>query len=320
MKAQNILSIFLIAIVLSACGFEKNVQLFKKKELADGSMLLLHEVAIIDSLQNEHITMIPQHDNVLLVSVMEYYNKTTEPITVKTFFEQKIMYEDKEYDSIIFSLDGEVINPYRQAYVYFISEVPDTIYEEETMQKPKKNGVELRFSLGEEYSYLYKGVINNNFGLQDNISNKYNKILKLRSEFDSYWSNDLSGFVKKAKSLEQIKNYNKIYDWVFSTQKEYDTLINMLDSYLDGMNNIRLITPIYPDANVKIRMEAESLRNLLVAINSVENTCDTKEGVQLFIDNCQKSLADAYKQNDQKAKEFSKMIFNERQEYGGFRD
>ena len=292
MRVQKALCFVFAAVFLSACSFEQKVRLFEKEELTDGSMLILNEVAIIDSLQNEHITVIPQPENVLMVAVMEYYNKSTGTISTKSFFDQEIKYLEEEYESTIFSLDGESIHPGRQAYIYFITEVPDTIYSEEIMKAPKKKGVQIRFRLGEEQEFLYKGVINNNYGLQDNISNKYEKILRLGEEFDSYWDDELNGFIQKIEPLEQIKNYNRIYDWVFSTQKEYRTLINMLDSYIDGMNDIRMITPIYPDANVKILTEAENLRNLLYAIVQTENTCDTKEGVRIFIDECQKNLAD----------------------------
>ncbi|MDO4710982.1 MAG: hypothetical protein Q4A75_03310 [Peptostreptococcaceae bacterium] len=313
MRTTKVFCLLLMMIVLTSCTFSDRVYLYKEKELTDGNRIILNETAMIDSFENEYITVIPDEDALLLISVVEFLNKNDMPIDVSTYFDQVVLYSENRFGSRIFSLDGDRIKKGRQAYIYMISELPYG-----SLSKIGSDEIEVKLRFGEDELTL-RSSINNNYGLQENILNKYRKIQELNMEFDRYWSNDLKGFQEFAQKRTEIKNYNQIYDWVFSIQKEYESINKVLDIYLEEMSHIKLLTPIYPDANIKVLSETRFLQNNLKAIIETENTCMDQTGLDLFLINCQNNLDKAEQANREVIKEIEKDIRKERFEYGGFR-
>lgn len=313
MRTTKLTMLFLIAFLVTGCSFSNGAVLFSEIELEDGNKIILNEVAMIDSLENEYIEIQPQEDNLLLVSVVEVMNNGDVPIDVSSYFNQTIYYNNENFDSKIFSLDGERIRKNRQGYVYLVSELPY-----ETLGKIDSKDIQVELAFGDE-EFIFKNQINNNYGLQENITTKYNKIKDLESSFNNYWMNDLNGFQVFANQRAQIKNYNQIYDWVSSIQKEYESISNVLDIYLEEMSHIKLITPIYPDSNIKILLETKFLKNKLQAIIDTENTCNSQEGLEIFLKNCQNNLDKAEEENRKVVRNMEKEIRKERFGYRNIR-
>lgn len=313
MRTTKLTVLLLMVFLMMGCTFSNRAALFSEIELEDGNKIILNEVAMIDSLENEYIKIQPQEDNLLLVSVVEVMNNGDVPIDVSSYFDQTIYYNNENFDAKIFSLDGERIRKNRQGYVYLVSELPY-----ETLEKIDSKDIQVELAFGDE-EFIFKNKINNNYGLQENITTKYNKIKELETSFNNYWMNDLKGFQVFAKQRAQIKNYNQIYDWVSSTQKEYKSISNVLDIYLEEMGHIKLITPIYPDSNIKILLETQFLRNKLQAIIDTENTCSSHEGLENFLKNCQYNLDKAEEENIRVVQNMEKEILKERFGYRNIR-
>lgn len=241
------------------------------------NQIILHDVAIIDSLQNQWIEKIPSKDNALLISVIEIFNQGEKEIELQNYINQEVKNNETVYETQIFTLDKNKVQKNEQAYIYLISEVPKV-----AVLGEQKSKVEIELQFGES-KYRLGSEINNNFGLQDLIDSGYDYIQEGTKQFQLYWYEDLKGFQKLVQQRTKINNYNMIYDWVEATQKEYKDKINILSQFNTEMESIRLVTPIYPDANIKLIKETRFLINNLQAIVNAENTCDTKEGLELFI-------------------------------------
>ncbi len=302
-----------LVFLLTACGWQDKIVMFRQKELLDKRTLILNEVAVIDSLQNEYINVKPKEDEVLLISVIEVENKNRMDLPIDSYFKQQVHYREKTYDGQVFSLDGKKVRAGRQAYVYLINPVPSSLLDE---MDSRHLQVEL---FAGESNLLFSGEINNNYGLQDNITNKYQRIQFLEEDFNKYWANDLNGFRKFAEQRMQIKNYQQIFDWVAATQLEYQKRIEILEINLEQMKEMNYLTPIYPDANVKMISEASFIKSKMEAIVNIENTCTSEQGVQLFIEGCKQNLEEAQRKNKVISKEIQKSIRSERMKYGGFR-
>lgn len=310
MKIIKTFLLFGVMFFITACSASNKIYLFEEKELADSNLVILHETAIIDSLENEYIQMNPQENNVLLVSVLELMNQMNREIDINSYVKRTVTYQKTDFPSKAFSLDGEKIRTGNQAYVYLISEIPYSALED----IESKKSIVIEFNLGDQQLH-YKSHVNNNYGLQDNITNKYPKIKEFEKEFEKYWAEDLKGFRVYSSEREKIKNYNQIYDWVESTQKKYTATVQILDMYLNNMSHMQLATPIYPDAHIKILLETHELRNNLNAIIEAENTCIDSQGVELFIENCHLNLQKASELNSEQRKKIKKEIRKEQFAY-----
>ena len=80
------------------------------------------------------------------------------------------------------------------------------------------------------------------------------------------------------------------------------------------MQEISLITPIYPDANIKLIKETIFLKNNLEAIANIENTIDSQEGLELFIETAEKNLAKAVGKNKEAFKNLEINLKQEKME------
>lgn len=311
--AWKLIGLSCIVFALTGCQLQERISMFKQKELSDKNLIILNEVAVIDSLQNEYIQITPEENYALLVSVLEIENKTDHKIPIKSYFQQKVNYKEVNYDGEIFSLDGEQVFSGKQAYVYLINKVPLSMVDEISSKK-----IKVQLSAGGS-NLLFSGNISNNYGLQDNILHKYERMQYMEEDFQKYWGNNLEGFRKFANQRMQIKNYHQIFDWVLSVQKDYTSKVQILETNLEQMKKMNYLTPIYPDANIKMISEASYLKNRLEAIAQVENTCTSHEGVVLFIDGCIHALEEAEKENKAVLEEIRHLVRSERLKYGSFK-
>ena len=122
------------------------------------------------------------------------------------------------------------------------------------------------------------------------------------------------GFKKIASERESEKNYRYLYKLIESMQYEYQSKIEVLEINLDQMQEISLITPIYPDANIKLIKETIFLKNNLEAIANIENTIDSQEGLELFIETAEKNLAKAVGKNKEAFKNLEINLKQEKME------
>lgn len=302
-------ALLLLMILMTGCSFDKKIDIYKEAVDLSGVSIILKEVAFIDSLQYEDIRFVPQAGNVLLVSVVEVLNGREEAFNAVEDFRQSVVYQKQTFDSQVFSLDNALILPQKQAYIYLVSEMPETALSD---LKSDKISVGYRFL---ERGFVFSGEINNNYPLQENISVRFPKIREWTKDFDGYWGNDLQGFKNILEMKQNIKNYSGISDWVDGKNNEYEQQVGVLDLYIEEMKNIKMLTPIYPNANIKILSEAMFLRNRLNAIISVENTCTNYEGVLLYLKNCAEVLHGADVLNAQFLKEIEIEIVKEKSQY-----
>lgn len=306
-------TLFIISIIIGiffSYNFLKNRNLkyYTAVTMRDEMQIMVKEVAVVERFTNEFITIIPEGNNVLLISVIEAYNTTGRDIDPEYYFGQKVTFKKEEYSAQMFSVYEGVIKNNKKRYLYFISELPYDV-----IKKNKIKGVDVAFDFGSE-TKIFSDTINNEYGFQDLITNTYEKIDNFSKEYDKYWADDMYGFKKIASERESEKNYRYLYKLIESMQYEYQSKIEVLEINLDQMQEISLITPIYPDANIKLIKETIFLKNNLEAIANIENTIDSQEGLELFIETAEKNLAKAVGKNKEAFKNLEINLKQEKME------
>lgn len=306
-------TLFVISIIIGiffSYNFLKNRNLkyYTAVTMRDEMQIMVKEVAVVERFTNEFIKIIPEGNNVLLISVIEAYNTTGRDIDPEYYFGQKVTFKKEEYSAQMFSVYEGVIKNNKKRYLYFISELPYDV-----IKKNKIKGVDVAFDFGSE-TKIFSDTINNEYGFQDLITNTYEKIDNFSKEYDKYWADDMYGFKKIASERESEKNYRYLYKLIESMQYEYQSKIEVLEINLDQMQEISLITPIYPDANIKLIKETIFLKNNLEAIANIENTIDSQEGLELFIETAEKNLAKAVGKNKEAFKNLEINLKQEKME------
>lgn len=306
LKLTLIVSLIIGSVILIKSCESNKLEYYRPRTLSDQMQVMVKEVAVIDHFDNEWITVMPEINNVLLISVLEVYNTTGRDIEMSPYFDQKVSYSDTVYDSKIFSVyDGPIKNK-RKRYIYFISELPVDI-----IKRGKIRGVKVDFVYdGEQVEF--GGKINNAFGYQDLISNTYTKVSQYQKDFDKYWKNDMAGFRSVIEERSKNKNYKYIHDLINTIQRDYRSKIEILNINLEQMQELSLITPIYPDANIKMIKETIFLKNRLEAIVNTENTSSTAQGLQEFLEKCAKNLKKAEELNEEALKDISQQLKEEK--------
>lgn len=306
------LKVILVIILLASAGFLfkyyrlESLRYYTPMVMQDQMQVMIKEVAVIESFSNEFVRVIPEGNNVLLISVIEAYNTTGRDIEPNGYFKQTVEFGKEEFSSRMFSVyQGEIKNN-KKRYIYLISELPYDV-----ISKKKVRGVKLSFNFGIERKE-FKDRINNEYGFQDLISSTHKKILAYTDEYNQYWDNDLHGFRKMAQDREASKNYQYLYDFIENIQKEYRSKVEILNINLEQMEELNLITPIYPDANIKLIKDTIFVRNRLEAIVNTENTADTKEGLALFIKGCISNIELAEQNNNKAMDDLAKQIKEEK--------
>lgn len=301
--------IIIIGTVFSISYFNnKNLKYYTPMTMEDQMQVMVKEVAIVERFTNEFIKVIPENNNVLLISVIEAYNTTGRDIIPEAYFDQKVYFKKEEFPSKLFSVYGGEIKNNRKRYLYFISELPY-----EVISKNKIKGVDVTFSFGEEEKG-FSDTINNEYGFQDLITNTYDKISAFNKDYKRYWADDMEGFRKIAEERAIDKNYRYIYKLVESIQHEYQSKIEILEINLEQMQELSLITPIYPDANIKLIKETTFLKNNLEAIVNTENTIDSQEGLSLFIAEAENNIKQAAEKNEEAFKDLEKNLKEQKRE------
>lgn len=301
----------LIIVIAGAFVFVKDIGknklgYYEPITLKDQMQVMIKEVAVIERFENEFINRVPNNNNVLLISVLEAYNTTGNEVDINQYFSQEVIFEKDLYESEIFSVYDGPIREGKKRYMYMISELPRGI-----IKKGKIHGVKVSFDMGQEKVY-FSGEINNEYGYQDLITNTYKKITGYQEDFDKYWANDGQGFRNLIKDRETSKNYTYIKDLIYSLQKEYQSKIDILEINLDQMGELNLITPIYPDANIKLIREALFIKNRLQAIVEIENNVDSAESLNVFLEEARKNLKNAEELNAEALKKLAKQIKDEK--------
>ena len=203
-------TLFVISIIIGiffSYNFLKNRNLkyYTAVTMRDEMQIMVKEVAVVERFTNEFIKIIPEGNNVLLISVIEAYNTTGRDIDPEYYFGQKVTFKKEEYSAQMFSVYEGVIKNNKKRYLYFISELPYDV-----IKKNKIKGVDVAFDFGSE-TKIFSDTINNEYGFQDLITNTYEKIDNFSKEYDKYWADDMYGFKKIASERESEKNYRYLY-------------------------------------------------------------------------------------------------------------
>lgn len=274
--------------------------------LQDGMQVMVKEVAIVEHFRNEYVSVIPDEGEVLLISVVEAYNTSGSDVHTGTYFDQTIEFEDQLYESKLFSVYDGALKNNRKRYLYLISEVPHKVIKGREIRS-----VDVRFQFGEEARKL-RGEIHNEYGFQELIETTYQKISSGQDSFDVYWADDFRGFRNTIAQRVQEKNYQYVFHMIENIQAEYKTQREALEIHLEQMKELNLITPIYPDANLKLITETTWLIHELNAIILTPNTADSKEGVEMFLQTASENLKFAEEQYTADKAELVKLLKSEK--------